>query len=375
MNARVRGADAAVTGPSRWDADLMYETPPRSREPQRALPQLPRVLRSLGKRGREGDLCLVLVLVAWTVWVLCSMLWAGAATLGTLRPFLLFPVALIGGVLVGRRLSRWETSPVLPAVLAGAVGIVLLAVPFYANAQAAWGLQLMAWSGLLALQLPAAGPSSPRPRWTLMALGMLVLAGALLVSRAQATSVLVVPFALLALSAVVLRWAPQRLPVGIIGLSTVGAAAVAVVSLAGLPAWPEALNAGRSLSSTRHRLWADALELWQAEPVTGGGPGAFLAHSELAASNPMLERAHSSILQVGAELGSVGVILFLAILVAGAAVALQEKGSSGMIAVTAWCALGIHSMIDHLYEYPLVVFTAGVVLGIAGQRTQRDTAE
>ena len=347
----------------------MHENPSPSPDPKSALPQSPRALQ----RGGEGDRYLALVLAAWVVWVLCSMLWNGLA-LGPLLPYLSFPVALLIGVLAGRRLSRLDPGPVLPAVLAGAAGIVLLAIPFYANAQAAWGLQLLAWAGLLALRMPEGAPESPRSRWSTVALGMLALAGVLLVSRAQATSVLVVPVALLVLCAIAVKHAPQRLPVGLLGLSTVGAAAITIVSLASLPAWPEALNTGRSLSSTRHRLWADALELWQASPVTGAGPGAFLTHSELAASNPMLERAHSSILQVGAELGSIGVILFLGILVAGAAVALQGRRPSALIAVAAWCALGIHSMIDHLYEYPLVVLTAGIVLGVAGRRASRDLA-
>lgn len=348
----------------------MHHSSSLPRDPQPAPPKLPRALR----RGGAGDRYLVLALAAWVGWVLYSMLWAGAA-FGALLPYLSFPAALLGGVLAGRWLSQRETGPVLPAALAGAAGIVLLAIPFYANAQAAWGLQLLAWAGLLALREPEGEPGPLRSRWSTAALGMLALAGVLLVSRAQATSVLVAPFALLVLAAVAVKNAPQRLPVGLLGLSTVGAAAVTIISLASLPAWPEALNAGRSLSSTRHRLWTDALELWQANPVTGAGPGAFLAHSELAASNSMLERAHSSILQVGAEFGSIGVILFLGILVAGAAVALQGREPAALIAVAAWCALAIHSMIDHLYEYPLVVLTAGIVLGVAGRRVERDPDE
>ena len=78
---------------------------------------------------------------------------------------------------------------------------------------------------------------------------------------------------------------------------------------------------------------------------------------------------------MGAEFGSIGVILFLGILVAGAAVALQGRKPAALIAVAAWCALAIHSMIDHLYEYPLVVLTAGIVLGVAGRRVERDPDE
>ena len=35
----------------------------------------------------------------------------------------------------------------------------------------------------------------------------------------------------------------------------------------------------------------------------------------------------------------------------------------------AWSALAVHSMIDHLYEFPIVVVLAGAVIGWAGART------
>lgn len=298
------------------------------------------------------------------MWVLCSMFWTGPAV-APLMPYLGFPIALLGGVYMGRRLRRLAVGVTLPATLALAAGVVLLAVPFYANAQAAWGLQLLSWAGLLALGLPDEGER--RFRRGSIAVGMLALAAVLLVARAQATSVLAAPIAFLLLCAVIMRCGPDRATVGFVGLSTVGAAAATVIGLGSLPAWPETLSAGTSLSSVRHQLWADALDLWQAHPVAGAGPGAVLAHSDLAASDPTLERAHSSILQVGAELGTVGAVLFLAILVAGAAVALQGPRPTALIGVAAWSALGIHSMIDHLYEYPILTLTAGIVLGWAGR--------
>lgn len=76
---------------------------------------------------------------------------------------------------------------------------------------------------------------------------------------------------------------------------------------------------------------------------------------------------HSSILQIGSEFGIVGAVLFLGILVAGTAVAAQGTRSQALIAVSAWSGLGIHSMIDHLYEFPVVTLLAGIVRGWAGR--------
>lgn len=326
------------------------------------------------RRARTGDRCLAVLLLAWTAWVLCSMLWTSSGPFAVL-PYLVAPLALLGGVILGRWLSRFPVGPLLPSVLALVAAVVLLAVPFYANAQAAWGLQLLAWAGVLVLHRPSRASGAREWGRTGVVAGMLALLAVLLVARAQATSVLVVPVAFLVLCVVVRRVGPERRTIGVIGLTVVGAAAATVIGLGRLSTWPGALTTGRSLSGARHQLWRDALELWQAHPVTGAGPGGFLADSWLAASTPHLERAHSSVLQVGAELGAVGAVLFLGILMAGAAVALQGSKAAALIGVAAWSALGVHSMIDHLYEFPLVTLTAGIVLGWAGRsRPERDAA-
>ncbi|MGP9707022.1 O-antigen ligase family protein [Brachybacterium sp. AOP24-D1-21] len=319
--------------------------------------------------GAPRSRYLVLALTAWTLYVLCSAVWAGSS-LGALLPYLSFSISLLVGFLAGARFPLRDLGPQVPAVLAVCAVSILFVVPFYANAQAALGLQLLAVASLLSLRLPWAGELLPHHRWAVAALGMLALGAVLLAFRAQAASVLLVPLAVLILCAVVMRLGPPRLAVAVAGLTAIGVAALTVISLGSLRTWPSALNEGGSLSGVRHRLWSDALDLWQASPITGAGPGGFLAHSEIAASKPLWERAHSSVLQVGSELGAIGVVLFSAILVAGAALALQGSRRAGLIAVAAWSALGIHSMIDHLYEYPIVTLTAGIVLGYASKTTE-----
>ncbi|HMR12148.1 MAG TPA: hypothetical protein PKE42_00295 [Arachnia sp.] len=71
-------------------------------------------------------------------------------------------------------------------------------------------------------------------------------------------------------------------------------------------------------------------------------------------------------LQVAAEFGLVGVVGFALLLAAGIAVAARGPRGVAAIAIAAWAALGVHSMIDHLWEFPAVVLAAGLVLAWSG---------
>ncbi|WP_394216123.1 O-antigen ligase family protein [Brachybacterium vulturis] len=246
--------------------------------------------------------------------------------------------------------------------------LVLLGRPFYTNAEAAAGVQLVALSGLLLAGSPSgprAGPMTAVRTVLAAATGAL---GVLLAARSQAASVLVVLMVVVVVLALRRGTAPARHAILAAGLGVIGAAMVVVVVLGGLPVWPRWLRAHGSLSGARHRLWGDALALWGEHPVLGGGPGSFLEFSATARSEPHLYAAHSSILQVGAEFGAVGALLFVGVLVTGTLTASRGEGARGVIGVAAWCALAVHSMIDHLYEFPLVCLLAGLVIGWAGSR-------
>ena len=75
---------------------------------------------------------------------------------------------------------------------------------------------------------------------------------------------------------------------------------------------------------------------------------------------------HSSVLQVGSELGAVGVVLFAGLLVVGMVLAARSGGAAGLIGVTAWTCLAVHSSVDHLYEFWPVTLVSGLVVGLAG---------
>ncbi|MGC5615058.1 O-antigen ligase family protein [Georgenia sp. Z1491] len=337
-------------------------------------------------RGRRqvADRYLLGAALLWVAWVLAASILA-VSTAGSWVPYVVAPLVLLLGVLIGGRLvTAWERWWVAPVAVVGALA-VLAADAFYANAQAAIGVQAVALGVLMLVSVLRLGFSERTPLSVISAV-LLVVLGVLLASRSQAALLLAVVGAVAVVVAVlVARWRGGRVRgtrvrprswawAGRVraqrwawaGGVIVGLAAVVVVWLGSRDLWPGLLTGRWSLSGARHTLWADALELWAQAPVVGAGPGSFVEHSALAASDPSLSEVHSSVLQVGSELGVIGVVLFLGLLAAGLAVAARGSGVSGVVGVVAWAALAVHAMIDHLYEFPPVVLLAGVVIGWAG---------
>jgi len=72
------------------------------------------------------------------------------------------------------------------------------------------------------------------------------------------------------------------------------------------------------------------------------------------------------LLQVGSELGVIGIILLGALLAGGLLFAARGSRPVALIAMAAWTALAVHSAIDHLEDFPIVAVMGGVVLGWSG---------
>jgi O-antigen ligase len=105
--------------------------------------------------------------------------------------------------------------------------------------------------------------------------------------------------------------------------------------------------------------------LWADHPIIGAGPGAFQEFTPLGRDTDTAS-AHSSVLQVGAETGWVGVALFALLALAGLLWAGRGVPAYAVVASAAWTALLVHSFVDHLLDFPAIVLTAGVVIGWAG---------
>ncbi|MGC5629523.1 O-antigen ligase family protein [Georgenia sp. Z1344] len=332
------------------------------------------VARGLAVIGLDGraDRYLVGLAVLWLLWTLTATA-ASAHPFIDAAPHLAAPVVLLVGIVAGRHLSRRVPGWTVATVLTIGALVVVVGIPFYANAQAAIGVQLVALAGLLRL---GTDPGDARTSTHLsVSTTMLLVVAVLLAARAQAGMVLVLATAAVVALVVATRRGPPVRTVAAVGAGLGLAAAVVVAWLGSRETWPGFLAAEGSLSSARHRLWGDALDLWAQRPLTGSGPGSFVEHSALAAGNAKLSEVHSDVLQVGAELGAVGVVLLLAMFVVAYGVATRGSRAAAAIAATAWTALAIHSSIDHLAEFPPLVLMAGVVLGWAGtHRASRGAA-
>lgn len=310
------------------------------------------------------ELSALILLCACVVWSFTTSLRAGRP-LPLTSPYVVAPVALVIGVVAGRAIGRRGGHHWLAPALVGlgavlVLGVLLTAEPGknplgYANANAALSVQVVAMSGLALLS----APDNPR-RLLLGALALAVAATAL--NRSSAGVAVVLP--LLATIGLVLWRRPRRRWWAVL-LGGVVTAAGAVAILRATADEALAPWADRIFDEVRERLWLDAVALWRAQPVTGSGVGSFRDATALSV-DPDTSTAHSSVLQVGAETGWVGVALLGLVALAGLLWAARGRPPQAVIAIASWTALSLHSYVDHLLEFPAVVLAAGVVLGWAG---------
>lgn len=325
--------------------------------------------------GRSGFLLMVSFII-WCVWVVISSTNSQYAFEIT-SPYLVTPVVLVVGIVAGGFLRRWWRRGALLQLLMVVVLVVAVSVPIYANASAAVGGLFIALAGLATLDLREsmestqlghyrASAAEPRALLQAIVVALTFCAGVLLVLGSQAAIALSLPVSVIVAFSVWKHTGPPQWTAVVLGCLVSAVAAIAVMFLGSRMTWPSWLTGSESLSSARHTLWADALSLWATEPLLGAGPGAFTPSSELASSVPSLAAAHSLILQVGAELGAVGVILLAAQLLGGFLFAARGSRPVVLIAIAAWTALAVHSSIDHLEDFPIVDFMGGIILGWSG---------
>lgn len=324
------------------------------------------------------DVVAGLAVVAWLGWVVTAAILTGRP-LPLTSAYLVAPLMAVAGVVAGRLLAarapRWPVAEALLAVTAF-IALEGLLTPGpgnwplrYDNANAALGLQLLALVGVASLTRWQPRPEPllglpDDPGWTrrVHLVAGLAAVAIVVINNSQAGLALLVPVALGTLLAAWTRWGPWRAVSVTVGLASLGAAAAGLLWLASRDEWPPL--AVRALSRVRQEMWQVALTLWRGEGLTGAGPGRYREVNPFGA-DPDTATAHSSLLQVGADLGHVGVALFGVLLLVGVALAARRGRAEALIAVAAWTALGVHSFMDHLYEFPALTFTAAAVLGWA----------
>lgn len=318
-----------------------------------------RALHHLHTAERVG-VVLVLASIAWSV---VSALLADRMPSLT-SPYVVAPVMLAVGVGLGRLVATRVRIEHVVAALVVLTTVLFLSVIWtdgpakrptaYANANAAIAVQVI---GLAGLAMLGADRISRVILW-------LTAAGAVAVIDANSSRAAFVVAVPLLVAMALMAWRPARRSAWALALGALSMVVAAgwILALAARP-WPSAVS--RGLDSTRQQLWQDALTLWRQHPVIGGGPGSFEEFSALAKDADTVA-AHSSLLQVGAETGIVGAVLLGLLALTGLAIAARGAAPYAVVGAAAWTALGIHSLVDHLLEYPPVVIAAGMALGWAG---------
>ena len=303
------------------------------------------------------------LLLVWFAWVWLAGQLADRP-LSLTSPYVLSPLALFLGLPLGRLVATRLRADVVVAGLAVATAALLIGVLWtegpakrptgYANANAALAVQLI---GLCGVAMLGAGRSRRLVLWATTAGALGVVAA----NASKAAFAVAVPLvAVIALTS----WRPARRAALVLATAALAmtSAGVGVVRLAARDHWPPAVTA--ALDPARQALWSDALSLWSANPVTGAGPGAFAEYSRLGGDADTAS-AHSAILQVGAETGSVGVGLFALFLLAGLLWVARGAASAAVVGAVAWTALVVHSFTDHLLEFVPVLLAAGIMIGWA----------
>lgn len=355
----------------------------------------------------------MILLGLWYAWVLLSPI-ISDGEFSFSSPYLIAPLSVVIGFGVAIQPKKlWTNQTVLPMLIA-LVAVVISVQPIYANARGAVGVLMVGLAALIlhdertrtrgvpssltSHALPSnvrlrkrdhgaseasshRGPDQASSHGTVQSplnyrvlLGFLIGLTGLLMSRAsQASFFLAVVLALA--SAVAIFWtAPPKWLCFLIAFLGVELAVIVVTYLGTRDSWPDWPSDGESLSSARHTLWSDAVSLWSTNPAVGAGMGTFTASSELASSRADLAATHSLFLQVGAELGIVGILL-LTCLFGGVLYRCSPTArSAAFIGMMAWMCLGIHTSIDHLEDFPVVWLMAGAVLALCASEANRHPA-
>jgi O-antigen ligase len=123
-------------------------------------------------------------------------------------------------------------------------------------------------------------------------------------------------------------------------------------------------DGGWRLTERRLVLWSESAEMLAAQPLTGVGPGGFAELNPTALRDPDARWAHHTPLQVGAETGLPGLLLFLGILVW--AFVWLERGSGrrgGALASLVLALSAVHASIDFVWHVPAVPLALAALIG------------
>lgn len=304
------------------------------------------------------------------VWILLAVVRGvrASASVASMAPYVYAPLTVVvGGALGWFVVRRFGARPVAVVCLVVAAYVAVSALLTdhpgrgtigYANANAALAVQLIALGGVLAVGA-GRGARPARLGWAGVLVGMVAL---LANDSSGATAVVGLVVGAIVLAAAV-PGARRRWPAVAVSLVVCVAAVVTLIQLARRVPWPDAVLG--ALDPVRRSLWNEAWMMFRRASTLGFGPGGFAQMSPLARDEDTMS-AHSLPLQVGAELGGVGLVLLTLLFLCGLAWAAGAPSvRASWVAVAGWTALAAHAFMDHLVEWWPVTLAAGVVIGVA----------
>lgn len=297
--------------------------------------------------------------------------WAMVSAIGKsdARPF-----AFVAGVLVGvgafcagRALMRWRAAaPCLAVALVALLGAIVGrghvteagGLPLrYANANAA----LFAL-GALAIAAAVAGAITIASRPVVMVTA-LIFVGLTVATRSVAGVLTLAVGALIALAG---RWLAGPLAVAVVVLIMGVTSAFAVATP----------HEGHDDVAVRTQLWHEAVRLMHTEPVRGIGPGRFSVLNTVS-RDADLRWAHNDYLQVGAELGAIGLVLVVLLLFWAALellLAARLHQPLAPWAAGALAASAVHAGVDYVFHFAVVIALTALMVG-AGTSHHHRTPE
>ena len=130
-----------------------------------------------------------------------------------------------------------------------------------------------------------------------------------------------------------------------------------------------------ALDIGRARAWSDAYGIMSEHPVFGVGPGGFSEASRNALFESDLRWAHNEFLQVGAELGVVGLFLVLSLFAWTFMRLASPLAGSSTVAALAVAALATHASVDYVFHFPVLPAVTVALVGSTPLRGPRGGAD
>jgi hypothetical protein len=119
----------------------------------------------------------------------------------------------------------------------------------------------------------------------------------------------------------------------------------------------------------RRDLWRVGLHMWAAHPVAGNGEGSFAREWTVSRRTQLyVLQPHSIEIELGSELGAVGLALFAAALVLLLRTLRPLRRAPALAAVAALTALVVESSVDWTWSFPGLVAPVLLVAGAAAPR-------